>query len=127
MKLNKLIVLIVFFGCKNKNGIQNFSALLGENASKTIIISCIRCSCTIDDLNKLISNNDPAIADYRFIGDTTCLNGFVSKKRVVHVSQKKLDSISTNFYNLLIYNPNKKNKKFKMLKTEDSENLKFFL
>jgi uncharacterized protein YvpB len=115
-------------GCNKARQFSGFLEIVkGSIHKKAIIVSCIRCGCTIDDLNNLIDKNDPIVVSYDFYGDTTCLNKFKLRNKVNHTPQAKLDSISVDFYNLLIYNKAKYGDKLKMIRTEDSENLKAFL
>ncbi len=128
MKLISLSILLVLSCNRNNNNFDSFSKIPeSSSCSKAIVISCIRCSCIIEDLNSLISKKDSLLNEYTFFGDTSCLETFLLKNEVIHIGQSSLDSISTDFYNILIYNKNKHGNKLKMIKTAESEKIKFYL
>src|SRR4051794_6937455 len=127
MKLISLFA-ILLLGCNHSNNrFDSFHSLINNSTtSKAIIISCIHCNCIINDLNSLIVKKDPLIKEFIFYGDTACLKDLLIKDKIIYISQAKLDSISTDFYNMLIYNKNRYGNVFKMVKTEESYNLRSY-
>jgi hypothetical protein len=126
---NGFIILALVTGCNTKTGsrkLAGFSVLL--NGEKTIVISCVRCNCVIEELNKIIGNQPGLLNGYSFIGDTTCTEGFLWRHKIIQYNQKQLDDISTDFYNLLIIKKTSGNEpKIKLVKTEESFEMKKYL
>lgn len=87
-----------------------------------IIISCTRCSCIQEDLAAFLSDGPP-MTSLQLYGDTNCVkNSVYSNLR--HLSQQTLDSIYEKNYNLLLFRKENLKVKVKLLKTEESSELK---
>ncbi len=105
-----------------------FSEFLTRNSTdKAIIISCVRCSCVIDDINSIELNNQKLLHEYLIIGDSSCLKSLKVKNKIIHVPQIKLDSLSTDLYNVLIIKRVNGDYQTKMIKTEESANMEYYL
>jgi hypothetical protein len=108
MKLINLLFYISFlFACNAKISKQNstitidtpadLDKIIEDNGKKKIIVSCNKCGCVNDLLkdftNKAIRN------EYQIIADTNCLKSFKVDKSI---TQKQLDEISLDFYNITL-------------------------
>ena len=117
------LFLVLTAGCGKEN-YKNFLPLLDRAQSdKVILISCVRCNCIIEDLNKLLEEHSKALEGYRFMGDSACLKNFKGKDRLIHISQASIDSISMEVYNMLIRN----GQKIRLVKTEEAEKMEHYL
>jgi hypothetical protein len=127
--INGYIILALVTGCNTATGsrkLAGFSTLL--KGEKTVVISCIRCNCVIEELNRIIGSQPDLLEGYTFVGDTACTEGFLWRHKIIQHSQKELDEISTDFYNLLIMKKKKGGKPMmKLVKTEESSDLRKYL
>jgi hypothetical protein len=115
---NRLFLLLLICGCSSSPKQQKFAGFAGLcKGDKTIVISCIRCSCVIEVLNHTIETNPGLLNGYSFVGDTTCNGGFLWRSKMFHYSQKQLDSISTELYNMLIIKTNGGGKTLRLIET----------
>jgi hypothetical protein len=120
------LLLIVFLGCKNQepeyNGFINMFHL--KSNDKALIISCIKCECIIEQLYLMNKRNPALLRQYNIYADTICIQNIAYKgDNVKLVSQKMFDSVSVDFYNMLIYNPKKFGNRLRMVKTDESEQI----
>ncbi len=130
MKLIKILsFFIVLNSCNSKKSspeLTNFNYLAVN--PKSIIVSCNKCGCVIDELNKYFGINNFDTTVYKLYGDTSCLSSLSKKIQVSHIDQHILDSISINFYNLLIITKRNENSySQKMVTTDEATNLSKYL
>lgn len=113
------LLLVLAAGC-GKQSYTEFHSLMGRaHSEKVILISCVRCNCIIEDLNKLLEAHNPVLDPYRFMGDSNCLKSFKGRDRLIHIPQAAIDSVSMDIYNMLILNGSQ----IRMVKTEDSKKM----
>lgn len=122
----KLIIILLCFNALSCNfsspdQFNKFHFLAAENDA--IVISCIKCNCIIDELNKIYTKNSSLINHYEIYGDTTCLNALGFKSKIRYLSQLSIDSISAGFYNMLIIKKQEGKTTAVMVKTEDTEKM----
>lgn len=123
MKFVSLSIIVMLLGCQ-RNPYQNFIPLLQKAPTgKVMLISCVRCNCIIEDLNRLIASGSTALNGYTIMGDTNCLKNLSRTNQRLHVSQSSIDSISMDIYNMLISN----GRTIKLVRTEDSEKMEEML
>lgn len=122
---NSLFISVFFFlSCgsgKKMDKIESF--FRDKNSSRAILISCIKCKCIIDELNRISGSNSDLLSRYEIYGDPTCLQDLHINNRVKPIMQSSIDSISTDFYNLVIYNQGR----VTMVKTEKAELIEKYL
>ena len=126
MKLIKLFLLLAFAGCAGQPETKagHFPDYLDQKGyKKAIVISCIRCNCVLEQMNKIIKEQPDLLSNYVILGDTACLHNFAGRKRVLQMRQMQMDSLSEDFYNILVYN----NGKIRMIKTEESGKMDSYL
>jgi hypothetical protein len=125
MKWINSFIILLLFGISCTSGtmktIENF--FVKKNCNKGILISCIKCACIIQELNKIATSNPGLLQGYQVYGDPACLTEFIIKDKIFPLQQSSIDSISTEFYNLVIYN----NGKLTMVKTENVAKMKKYL
>jgi hypothetical protein len=124
MKLIKYLPLILIVACTKKETVsfEGFRVLAAEQkAERIIVISCIRCGCVIDEMNLILRKDATAFNNYLVLADSNCTQHFIKPVPFRHIPQSRLDSISMDFYNLLIINGPAK--EVKLLTTEDSQHL----
>lgn len=115
---------LILVSCSDgKESFDQFRTLLNKNESKAIVISCIRCGCVIEDINRILRDKPEALNDYTFLADTTCTKKFVAQVNIRHVPHALMDSLSLDFYNILII----KHEQVKIIKTEESKNILHFI
>jgi hypothetical protein len=121
MKLINLIsVILLMASCTAGDRYQQFRPLFEQYPSQNVILlSCIRCGCIDDEIKNLLKNQNPDIEKCVFLGDSTCFRNLFPGKKLIHIPQSKIDSLSVDFYNLLIYNKGQ----IRMVKTEESKNI----
>lgn len=94
-----------------------------KNCNRGILISCIRCACIIQELNTIATDDPGLLEKYQVYGDPACLKEFKLKDKVIPLQQSSIDSISTDFYNLVIYNHGR----LTLAKTEEVADMKKYL
>jgi hypothetical protein len=105
--------------------IDAFDHLAGKE--KTVIISCIKCQCIIDELNDYAASNRIDTSVMAIFGDTACLKGLSGKVPLRHLPQSYIDSCSTDFYNALVITNRKGSMGRKIVATKDASNLNKYL
>jgi hypothetical protein len=126
MKLISLTYIIFLFSCNSiKNQYEKYKgfATLYKNKT-TVLISCIKCNCIIDELNIIYDKDSTVFNDLDVLMDTTCKVNLNKKISINYIPQSKIDSISTDFYNMLII---KKDNKIYNIETKESSKLYSFL
>jgi hypothetical protein len=95
-----LLPLILLYGCKGEPERKSFANLNYLAADKpAIVLSCFRCGCIDDELGKM----DTGILNkYNFFGDTGCYKNRPVSLKIVHISQKKLDTLSADLFSMLV-------------------------
>ena len=118
MRSLNLVILLSFFFATCQNSTSGFNSTIDLPSTSGIILSCVRCTCIADDLKKYIEKhrgND----SYAIYGDTNCLKK-ISNYPIVHLPQKKLDSIYERNYNMIFFRSTEQGNKFRLIKTEES-------
>lgn len=77
----------------------------------------------IDELVKVKHDHPQLLTRYIIYSDTTCLNHIELLALVKHSSQRTLDSIYDENYNIMLFKKNGSTIKSQLIKTEQSENL----
>jgi len=118
-----LIICVIVTSCKSKSSKESFKNFNFLALKKTtLVISCIKCDCILDQLNKIYPNG----IDTNYVqifADTNC-TGILSKKILVNfISQGKIDSLSTEFHNMLIIKKRGDQFTHLVVKTSESEKL----
>ncbi len=94
-----LLLLTIFLSCQtsknNFSGIEKF-----EKYPNSIIISCTKCNCIIDELNVIFEKKPNLLKPYTIYGDSKCLKNL--KPTYKYFCQDSLDKLSLHFYNMLI-------------------------
>jgi ribonuclease HI len=90
-------------------------------SDKGIIISCTRCSCINEDLKDYLVKGKDA-NNITIYGDSNCVRKILLT-HANHIKQSTIDSIYESNYNLMLYKKRGSSVKFKLIKTEESENL----
>jgi hypothetical protein len=130
IKFNNIIaILLVFFSCQSPNKLQNSFTEFDHLAikEKTIILSCIKCKCIVDELNKYHQKYRIDTTKYTIYGDSTCLSGLSKKIAVNHLSQNYIDSCSVDFYNMVILTKRNSKIQHKEVTTNEAKYLDRFL
>ncbi len=98
----------------------NFDLLKNNiNSEEGIIVSCIRCTCVVEELDSYYLVNDNFVTKVPLYADTNCLQPFL-KKKINHLNQRVLDSIYEKNYNLILFKREGSTYNFKLVKTEDA-------
>jgi hypothetical protein len=124
------ILLIIFYlqGCgkdSNKAELEKFEKL-SENKN-AIIISCNKCGCIINALNDVYAKSPGLVKSYNIYGDSACLQGLDRNIIYINLQQQAIDSISTQFHNLIIVKKEENHCSCRMINTNEAENLSRFL
>lgn len=130
----KLIKFLLFYcllsACSGKTINSKYSGFdYLATKEKCLILSCTKCDCVVRELNKCFLSNNKIFSNTIIYADTNCLGNLNKQISVSHINQKKIDSISVDFYNVLILTKdiNSSTMKYKNITTEESENIKSFL
>lgn len=107
MSFNKYLIFLLLLaaGCHTAAPPRPTLAHLDylANNNNAIVISCLRCGCIDDELNAL----DPALLhNYIIYADTNCTRTTLSRLRIQHIPQSRLDSIAPELYNMLVLKKN---------------------
>ena len=132
MSLQLINIIIVFFivtacnsSSKQKITVKEFDHLVSKK--KTVIISCIKCQCIIDELNNYATKNKIDNNEIMIYGDTTCLKTLSKNIPINHLPQSYIDSCSTEFYNVLIITKHANVLEHKIVTTKEAVNLSEYL
>ncbi len=119
LKLLFFILIVSILSCNHVNN-KSFSGFkkYAENKS-SIIISCVKCGCVTDELNKISEQNPKLLKEYDIYIDSTCKANLDKNIKTQQISQKTIDSISTEFYNILILKKKDKDVEIQNLKSKD--------
>lgn len=129
MKYNRFFLFTFFlFGCKHSAEVEEFKEFSKFATEKNaIIISCNKCDCIISSLNSIFLKNNSLLQSYTIYGDSSCLHGLNKGIEVVNTNQSTLDSISTDFHNLLIIKKESSKYSIKMVNTNDAKDIYRFI
>lgn len=121
--ITALLPVLLLAGCsQNKFSAEQFRPIL--NKDNTILITCIKCNCVLDELNVIYKTNPQMLAAYEIVADSNCVQGLLNKAIPYrHVSQGAIDSCSYEFTNMLII----KGKKIKELQTMQVKKMPLYL
>jgi hypothetical protein len=113
-------------GCSSiKNQHEKYKGFASlYNNKTTILISCIKCDCIIDELNLIYEKDSAVFKNIDIIMDTSCKANLNKKLIPQFIPQSKIDSISTDFYNMLII---KKDSKIYNIESKESGKIYSFL
>jgi hypothetical protein len=126
--LSCFFIAFAIVSCNLTSNKLEFGNLLDLKQNKNcLLISCVKCSCITNELDRLYKKDSNTFRNYIIYGDTSCLKSTKFKHLVVQKSQSSIDSFSMNFYNVLIFNPKKFGKIPKMVLTEESHLLEKFM
>jgi hypothetical protein len=121
-----LLMLIGSFSCDSGKESPNYkinSTIIKEffpNSDKIIILSCVRCGCFIDIMNKLSFQDREYLINISFATDTSC-NKINFPLQVI--PQRFIDSISMDIYNIILLKKIKSGEyKMKVIETKESDN-----
>jgi hypothetical protein len=100
------IVLLLFLleSCTGNISKEQFKGIITSNQS--ILISCIKCNCIIEELNKIYQETPALLARYEILADSNCIGDLNPAIRYRHINQRSIDSCSTEFANMLIFKKN---------------------
>ena len=87
---------------------------------KMILMSCIRCGCFPESLNKMNKEHLDYLSQFTFITDTGCNK---LKIPVNHLGQKDFDIISEKIYNLALVKRENGSYKARIIETEEAKDL----
>jgi len=88
-------------------------------AKRLILFSCVRCGCFVDLLNSLSTENNKYVKQQYFITDSNCNK---INFPIIHLSQKIIDSISVDIYNLTLVKRINNKYEFRIIETEEKDN-----
>jgi len=122
-----LILGLILFSCnqyEKKDKFKMFNFL--SKKKTTLIISCIKCNCIIEELNNIFKTGVDTTT-LQIYGDSTCLSSLNSKIRFTQLNQQIIDSLSTDFYNVLIITKTPVNRTYNVISTNESSKLKSYI
>jgi hypothetical protein len=101
---NTVLALFIINACTPKKNLNSSVVQFNHLATKekTVILSCIKCKCIIDELNGYQARHKIDTMRFDFYGDTTCFFELSKAFRINHLPQKYVDSCSVEFYNMLV-------------------------
>lgn len=106
LKISLLFLsLVLLEGCKTTNKIhyidinQKATYQYFNGQKKVLILSCVRCGCFINAMGSAYHKDKLFFDDINIFTDTTCTSLKFIKN---HISQKKIDSISNEIYNITL-------------------------
>jgi hypothetical protein len=124
MKSINILMTVFFFSCKgNHSDASRLNALIHDDSPRKIVISCIRCGCVDDELNRVFEKEPGKLGRYKIYGDTSCRGRINAAIEIHDIRQPLLDSMMPDFYNILLI----KDAKGKMVQTEEMEKLVDYL
>lgn len=133
--LNKLILFFIGFqlyGChssKSETVKVNTAVVrtIFPQKEKILIISCIKCSCFLPALNYAYKQDSSYFKTISVFADTSCNKWSFS---VNHISQKLIDSIGDDMYNIILLKSNEDDYIARVIDSKESprllESIKFF-
>ncbi len=136
MNFNKQFLLICFFiclfGCARKKKIPppTFNTQIIESkigAKPAIFLSCTRCGCIVEELNKINFSDPESLLKFDIYADSNCIKDVGFKKILKYSPQSFLDSVYEENYSIILFKKGKNNIKMHLVKTEESKNMKQIL
>ena len=123
----KLLLVCLLVSCTAKSNLQfNFAKHIGQK--DCIVISCLKCNCILDELNRIHKKDSALLARYDIFADSDCVIQLLPTIKIIPIEQKTLDSISTEFYNMVIIRHRSDNNfSATMIETKDAENIEKYL
>jgi hypothetical protein len=123
----KVICAIIFIAFISQSCVQNKSLEIITSkfkSDKIMLVSCIQCKCINEELEKMYNKDNKVFNGYLFFGDTNCLSEYKFKAAITHISQRTIDSLFLENYNLTIINTDKYPNKVISIKTQDATKIK---
>ena len=134
LKSKSLISIIIFLSsCHNdkksseKIYVEEKKLLEIMKEKPVIFLSCTRCGCMIEELEKIYKSNPTLLNKFDFLTDTTCLDYSLFREIVRHTPQNKLDSIYKENYNVLLFKNDADSIKYTLIETKNSSRMEKIL
>lgn len=131
MKLINLAVVIIsilsFYSCESKvSSIQNGNIDTLKLANKfgdkpLLFISCLRCECFNEELNKIYNRNPKVFKKFIVYADTACSKQFNFGSIINHSSQLFLDTVYDENYNVVLFKKVEEKVIWKTINANESE------
>lgn len=123
----KFILCLFLFSCynniKKNHDLSINTGLLSkysDQSDKTIILSCISCSCFKPILTNLSDVDKLTLSKYRILGDTNC---FKTKLPITQIRQNTIDSLSDDIYNITLVRKVGEKYNLRIIETNESSKL----
>lgn len=111
---NNQVVTKLYF---NESLLDSITEIYSNNIA---ILSCLNCDCFRQEYNKEFSRSRTGPIGYTLIADTNCVK---LRFPIVHMSQKLIDSLSDNIYNLVFINGKGQKAPYKILRVNESSRI----
>lgn len=127
MNYLRLLPVIFLFSCQPGSTVHfDFSRHIKDK--DCIVISCIKCNCILDELNRIQRKDSTLLAHFDIFTDKGCATQLLSSIKTVQLDQSAIDSISTDVYNMLIISRRQAGeKKATIIRTKDAGNIEKYL
>lgn len=127
MNYLSLLLLVFLFSCKHDSTVD-FDFSKHSKDKDCIVISCTKCNCILDELNRIQRKDSALLTHFDIFVDKDCATPLLPSIRTVPIEQSALDSISTDIYNMLIISRKQASeKKATIIHTKDADNIEKYL
>lgn len=123
----RLLPLLLLISCQPGSTVQfDFSKHIRNK--DCIVISCIKCNCILDELNRIQRKDSTLLSHFDIFVDKNCATPLLPSIKTIQLEQAALDSISTDIFNLLIISRKQASeKKATIVRTKDAVNIEKYL
>lgn len=108
---NNQVVTKLYF---NEGLLDSITKIYSNNIA---ILSCLNCDCFRQEYNKEFARSKSGPIGYTLIADTNCVK---LSFPIAHMSQKLIDSLSDNIYNLVLIHGKGQKASYRILRVNES-------
>lgn len=90
-----------------------------KNNDRVMIFSCIRCGCFIETINNVYKKDKDFFQTHRLVTDTNCNK---LEATVHYISQKTIDSLCEDIYNVTLFKKRNNVVSCRLIETHESDN-----